>query len=60
MADLLAAITKLPADQITGSVLLNQKRTSQMLENRQRQKMILRAFFNRLHGCHVHPENIKA
>ena len=50
------SITKLPTEKITGGVLLNQKMTPQMLateENRQKLEMLLRAFFNRLHGYHV-------
>ena len=50
------SITKLPTEQITGGVLLNQKMTPQMLsteENKQKLEMLLRAFFNRLHGYHV-------
>ena len=50
------SITKLPTDKITGGVLLNQKMTPQMLsteENKQKLEMMLRAFFNRLHGYHV-------
>ena len=50
------SITKLPTDKITGGVLLNQKMTPQMLsteENKQKLEMLLRAFFNRLHGYHV-------
>ena len=38
------------------AVLLNQKMTPQMLsteENKQKLEMLLRAFFNRLHGYHV-------
>ena len=43
-------------EKITGGVLLNQKMTPQMLsteENKQKLEMLLRAFFNRLHGYHV-------
>ena len=50
------SITKLPTEKITGGVLLNQKMTPQMLsteENKQKLEMMLRAFFNRLHGYHV-------
>ena len=50
------SITKLPTEKITGGVLLNQKMTPQMLsteENKQKLEMLLRAFFNRLHGYHV-------
>lgn len=50
------SVTKLPTEKITGGVLLNQKMTPQMLsteENKQKLEMLLRAFFNRLHGYHV-------
>ncbi len=50
------SVSKLPTEEITGGVLLNQKVTPQMLEseeNRQKLMMLLRAFFNRLHGYHV-------
>lgn len=50
------SVAKLPTEEITGGVLLNQKVTPQMLEkeeNRQKLAMLLRAFFNRLHGYHV-------
>lgn len=71
------SITKLPTEKITGGVLLNQKVTPMMLsreENKQKLEMMLRTFFNRLHGYHVqfnvvsretlldaqaHPENHK-
>ncbi len=71
------SITKLPTEKITGGVLLNQKVTPMMLsreENKQKLEMMLRTFFNRLHGYHVqfnvvsretlldaqaHPENYK-
>ncbi len=71
------SVSKLPTDKITGGVLLNQKMTPQMLsteENKQKLEMLIRAFFNRLHGYHVqynivsretlidaqeHPENHK-
>lgn len=70
-------VSKLPTEKITGGVLLNQKMTPQMLqsqENKQKLEMLIRAFFNRLHGYHVqynivsketlidaqlHPENHK-
>lgn len=42
--------------KITGGVLLNQKMTPQMLsteENKQKLEMLIRTFFNRLHGYHV-------
>ncbi len=50
------SISKLRTEKITGGVLLNQKMTPQMLskeENKQKLEMLLRAFFNRLHGYHV-------
>ena len=50
------SVTKLPTEEITGGVLLNQKMTPQMLgseENKQKLEMLLRTFFNRLHGYHV-------
>ena len=71
------SVSKLPTEKITGGVLLNQKMTPQMLstdENRMKLEMLIRAFFNRLHGYHVqynivsketlidaqlHPENHK-
>ena len=71
------SVSKLPTEKITGGVLLNQKMTPQMLsteENVQKLEMLIRAFFNRLHGYHVqynivsketlldaqkHPENHK-
>lgn len=71
------SVSKLPTEKITGGVLLNQKMTPQMLsteENKQKLEMLIRAFFNRLHGYHVqynivsretlidaqkHPENHK-
>lgn len=71
------SITKLPTEKITGGVLLNQKVTPMMLsreENKQKLEMMLRTFFNRMHGYHVqfnvvsretlldaqaHPENHK-
>jgi formate C-acetyltransferase len=49
-------VSKLPTEEITGGVLLNQKLTPQMLEKEEdRLKLIalLRAFFNRLMGFHV-------
>lgn len=70
-------VSKLPTEKITGGVLLNQKMTPQMLsteENKEKLKMLIAAFFNRLHGYHVqynivsketlldaqkHPENHK-
>jgi len=71
------SISKLPTEKITGGVLLNQKMSPQLLmkeENKQKLQMLIRAFFNRLHGYHVqynivsretlidaqlHPENHK-
>ncbi|MDR3174315.1 MAG: glycyl radical protein, partial [Treponema sp.] len=49
-------VSKLPTEEITGGVLLNQKLIPQMLEKEaDRLKLIslLRAFFNRLLGFHV-------
>ena len=71
------SVSKLPTEKITGGVLLNQKMTPQVLskeENKQKLIMLIRTFFNRLHGYHVqynivsrdtlidaqiHPENHK-
>jgi pyruvate-formate lyase len=50
------SVAKLPTHEITGGVLLNQKVTPQVLakeENRDKLVLLLRAFFNRLHGYHV-------
>lgn len=50
------SVSKLRTDKITGGVLLNQKMTPQMLsseENRQKLEMLIRTFFNALHGYHV-------
>lgn len=50
------SVSKLPTAEITGGVLLNQKVTPQMLskeENRLKLEMLIRTFFNRLHGYHV-------
>jgi len=50
------SVSKLPTDKITGGVLLNQKINPQMLEkeeDRMKLIMLLRTFFNRLHGFHV-------
>ena len=50
------SVAKLPTEKITGGVLLNQKMTPQMLsteENKQKLEMLIRTFFNRLHGYHV-------
>lgn len=49
-------VSKLPTNEITGGVLLNQKVTPQMLEkdeNKIKLIMLLRTFFNRLDGFHV-------
>jgi formate C-acetyltransferase len=49
-------VSKLPTEEITGGVLLNQKMTPQVLEkDEDRKKLIslIRAFFNRLLGFHV-------
>lgn len=49
-------VSKLPTEEITGGVLLNQKVTPQLLtrkEDRLKLTMLLRTFFNRLHGYHV-------
>lgn len=50
------SVSKLPTEDITGGVLLNQKVTPQLLskeENRVKLMMLMRTFFNRLHGYHV-------
>lgn len=50
------SVSKLRTDKITGGVLLNQKVTPQMLsteENKQKLQMMIKTFFNRLHGYHV-------
>ena len=50
------SVSKLPTSKITGGVLLNQKMTPQVLskeENRLKLIMLIRTFFNRLHGYHV-------
>lgn len=50
------SVSKLPTDKITGGVLLNQKMSPQILakeENKQKLQMLIRTFFNRLHGYHV-------
>ena len=50
------SVSKLPTIEITGGVLLNQKVTPSMLskdENTKKLEMIIRTFFNRLHGYHV-------
>lgn len=49
-------VAKLPTEDITGGVLLNQKVTPQILskeENREKLIYMIRTFFNRLHGYHV-------
>lgn len=49
-------VSKLPTHEITGGVLLNQKVTPQMLateENKEKLEIIIKTFFNRLHGYHV-------
>lgn len=70
-------VSKLPTEKITGGVLLNQKMTPTMIasdENKMKLELLIRTFFNRLHGYHVqynivsketlidaqiHPENHK-
>lgn len=50
------SVSKLPTKEITGGVLFNQKVTPQMLqkeENREKLALLIRTFFNRLHGYHV-------
>lgn len=50
------SVSKLPTEKITGGVLLNQKITPQMVsteENKQKLEIMIKAFFNRLHGYHV-------
>ncbi len=52
----LKSVSKLPTEKITGGVLLNQKVTPAVLareENKLKLEMMLRTFFNRLHGYHV-------
>ncbi|MDR3171428.1 MAG: glycyl radical protein [Treponema sp.] len=49
-------VSKLPTEEITGGVLLNQKVTPQILEkpeDRKKLSSLIRAFFNRLQGFHV-------
>lgn len=49
-------LSKLPQEKITGGVLLNQKVTPALLsteENRMKLEMLMRTYFNRLHGYHV-------
>lgn len=50
------SVSKLRTNKITGGVLPNQKMTPQMLsteENRQKLELLIKTFFNRLHGYHV-------
>lgn len=50
------SVSKLNTEKITGGVLLNQKMTPQMLateENKKKLELLIRTFFNRLHGYHV-------
>lgn len=50
------SVSKLPTEEITGGVLLNQKVTPAMLDsdaNRAKLISLLRAFFDHLHGYHV-------
>ena len=50
------SVSKLRTNKITGGVLLSQKMTPQMLsteENRQKLELLIKTFFNRLHGYHV-------
>ena len=50
------SVSKLNTKEITGGVLLNQKVTPQLLskeENKQKLILLIRAFFDRLHGYHV-------
>jgi formate C-acetyltransferase len=50
------SVAKLPTEEITGGVLLNQKVSPAMLEteaNRAKLVFLLRAFFDRLRGYHV-------
>lgn len=50
------SVAKLPTEKITGGVLLNQKMTPSMLEsaeNRKKLEMLIRTYFDRLHGYHV-------
>jgi formate C-acetyltransferase len=52
----LKTVAKLDTKEITGGVLLNQKVTPQMLakeENKMKLQMLIRTFFNRLHGYHI-------
>ena len=50
------SVSKLHTEEITGGVLLNQKVTPSLLskeENKQKLIMMIRTFFDRLHGYHV-------
>lgn len=50
------SVAKLRTEKITGGSLLNQKVTPQMLstqENKEKLKMLISTFFNRLNGYHV-------
>lgn len=50
------SVSKLPTREITGGVLLNQKVSPAMLstkENKEKLKMLIKTFFNRLDGYHV-------
>ncbi len=50
------SVSKLPTQDITGGVLLNQKVTPALLskeENKRKLMALLRTFFNALHGYHV-------
>lgn len=50
------SVSKLPTEEITGGVLLNQKINPQTLateEDQMKLMMLIRTFFNRLHGFHV-------
>lgn len=50
------SVSKLRTEKITDGVLLNQKMTPQILskeENKQKLIMLIKTFFNRLHGYHV-------
>lgn len=52
----LKSVSKLRTEEITGGVLLNQKVNPQTLakeEDKQKLIMMLRAFFNKLHGYHI-------
>lgn len=52
----LKSVSKLPTHEIVGGVLLNQKVNPQTLakeEDKQKLILLLRTFFNRLHGYHI-------